>query len=112
MGMLKNDQEEIMLKKLLHLISGRPKARVRIIVRGILMVDDVMKIHEQIKSWKLPGWMQAVPGSHLTIEVEGSERRIREAIEQLKTRSIVNGYRMDINWLPFRGDLADFRLAA
>lgn len=102
-----------MLKNFLEMLSGGPRARVRIVVRGLLAVDDIMTIHKQIESWGFPGWMQAVPGSHLTVEVEGSERRIRESIEQLsRARPLLRGNRLEVNWLPFRGDLAEFRLAA
>ena len=102
-----------MLKTLLQMLSGGPKARVRIIIRGALAVDDIMTIHQMIRAWKLPGWMQAVPGSHLTVEVEGAERTIREAVNNLsQSRHLFHGDRIEVSWHPFRGDLDDFRCAA
>jgi hypothetical protein len=89
-----------------------PKVRAKVIIRGSFNKQRLVPIHDHVRAWSMPGFMRAVPESHIEIELEGRQANLERHLDDFGRNPLLRGARvMEITLLPYRGQYGEFRFA-
>lgn len=90
-----------------------PKVKARIVIRAALSREGILRLQELVSFYSVLGWMNAVPFSHVLLELEGPRARIEKVIQRMRIAPFMAGGKvMEVTWMPYQGNFHSFRMAA